>query len=111
MKNSLLKNVGALALIGFFILLAFGSGDSNSGDSYSPSTNYDNYNGSSYSGSSNSSSSYLSKTCGWCGKTFRGNHYTHFGNISSCEKVSDDKPSIGKYCSMKCCSEARNGRN
>jgi len=65
---------------------------------------------SSYSGSSSSSSgsssSYGSKTCSWCGKSFSGTHYTHLGKMAPCQSSTNNN-SIGKWCSMKCCSEAR----
>lgn len=63
----------------------------------------------SYSNNSSSSdnSSYSnSKTCSWCGKSFSGSHYTHLGKMSDCYST-DSSTSIGKYCSMQCCSEAR----
>ena len=47
-----------------------------------------------------------SKTCSWCNKSFSGNHYTHLGKMAPCQSSSSES-SIGKYCSMKCCSEAR----
>jgi hypothetical protein len=61
---------------------------------------------SSGSSSSSSSSSYGSKTCSWCGKSFSGTHYTHLGKMSPCQSSSSSN-SIGTFCSMKCCSEAR----
>jgi hypothetical protein len=65
----------------------------------------DNSYSSSSSSSSNSSSS-DSKTCSWCGNSFSGIHYTHLGKMAPCQSSSSSN-SIGKYCSMKCCSEAR----
>lgn len=47
-----------------------------------------------------------SKTCSWCSKSFTGTHYTHLGKMSDCTS-STDPNSIGKYCSMRCCSESR----
>lgn len=47
-----------------------------------------------------------SKTCSWCSKSFSGKHYTHLGKMAPCQS-STSESSIGKYCSMKCCSEAR----
>lgn len=61
---------------------------------------------SSGSSSSSSSSSYSSKTCSWCGKSFSGTHYTHLGKMAPCQSSTNNN-SIGKWCSMKCCSEAR----
>lgn len=61
---------------------------------------------SSSSSSSGSSSSYESKACSWCGKSFSGTHYTHLGKMADCQS-STSSNSIGTYCSMKCCSEAR----
>jgi len=52
------------------------------------------------------SSSYGSKSCGWCGTSFSGRHYTHLGKLVSC-RSSNSSNSIGMWCSMKCCSEAR----
>jgi len=57
------------------------------------------------SSSSSGSSSYGSKSCGWCGTSFSGRHYTHLGKFASCQ-ISPSN-SIGMWCSMKCCSEAR----
>lgn len=57
-------------------------------------------------GYSSSSTSSGSKTCSWCGKSFSGTHYTHLGKMSECYST-DSSTSIGIYCSMKCCSEAR----
>jgi hypothetical protein len=57
-------------------------------------------------GYSSSSTSSSNKTCSWCGKSFSGTHYTHLGKISECYST-DSSTSIGIYCSMKCCSEAR----
>tara|TARA_R110002049_G_C9014455_1_gene550896 strand:- start:365 stop:889 length:525 start_codon:yes stop_codon:yes gene_type:complete len=56
----------------------------------------------SYSNSSSTST----KTCSWCSKQFSGSHYTHLGKLAPCQSSSSSN-SIGKYCSMKCCSEAR----
>lgn len=61
---------------------------------------------SSGSSSSSSSSSYSSQTCSWCGKSFSGSHYTHLGKMADCYSTTSSS-SIGTYCSMKCCSEAR----
>ena len=72
------------------------------GDDYLNSTSEDyspTYNNSS------SSNSY-SKTCSWCDKSFSGEHYTHLGKMSDCYSTSSSS-SIGKYCSMSCCSQAR----
>ena len=55
---------------------------------------------------SSTSTSNTSKTCSWCGKSFTGEHYTHLGKISDCYSTNSAS-SIGIYCSMKCCSEAR----
>ena len=70
--------------------------------------NYINTNVSSTSNAdSYSSSSYeVDKTCSYCAKSFTGTHYTHLGNLADCQS-STDKNSIGKYCSLKCCSESR----
>lgn len=63
-------------------------------------------NDNSSSSSSSSSSSYGSKTCSWCGKSFSGTHYTHLGKLAPCQS-STSSSSIGTYCSMECCSNAR----
>lgn len=56
---------------------------------------------------SSSTTSYeKSKICSWCSKSFTGIHYTHLGRMSDCNSTSDEN-SIGKYCSMQCCSESR----
>jgi hypothetical protein len=60
-----------------------------------------------YRNSPSTNSGYLSeKKCSWCGKSFRGEHYTHLGKISDCYSTSSTT-SIGIYCSMSCCSQAR----
>ncbi len=56
--------------------------------------------------SSSSDSSIGSKICSWCNKSFSGSHYTHLGKMAPCQS-SNSSSSIGKYCSMKCCSDAR----
>jgi hypothetical protein len=56
--------------------------------------------------SDNSSSRGYSKTCGWCNRTFRGDHYTHVGRMADCYSTSSYN-TINKFCSMKCCSESR----
>ncbi|WP_188051634.1 hypothetical protein [Flavobacterium sp. GP15] len=68
---------------------------SESDNSYSSDSSY-----------SNSSSYSSSNTCSWCGKSFSGSHYTHLGKMSDCYSTTSSS-SIGIYCSMKCCSEAR----
>ena len=60
----------------------------------------------SVSSNDNNSISSNSKTCSWCDKTFSGTHYTHLGKMAPCQSSSSDT-SIGTYCSMKCCIEAR----
>lgn len=61
-------------------------------------------NASSYSAPTTNTSN--SKTCSWCSKSFSGKHYAHLGKMAPCES-SNSESSLGKYCSMKCCSEAR----
>ena len=76
--------------------------ESSSSSDIGSSSSYD----SNVSSSITNSSSSDDKTCSWCGKTFSGTHYTHLGKLAPCQS-SDDRNSIGKWCSMKCCSEAR----
>ena len=71
--------------------------------SYNSSSTSNNSGSSSYN---SGSSSYNSKTCSWCGKSFSGSHYTHLGKLAPCQS-SNASNSIGKYCSMECCSDAR----
>jgi len=78
------------------------SKESNSSSDIGVSSSYE----SNVSSSITNSSSYDEKTCSWCGKTFSGTHYTHLGKLAPCQS-SDDRNSIGIWCSMKCCSEAR----
>ncbi len=61
---------------------------------------------SSYGSSSGSTTYSADKTCSWCGKSFSGSHYTHLGKMSDCYSTNSTT-SIGYYCSLKCCSEAR----
>jgi len=49
------------------------------------------------------------KTCGWCNRTFRGDHYTHIGRLADCYSTSSFN-TVNKFCSMRCCSESRRGR-
>lgn len=46
-----------------------------------------------------------SKTCSWCGNSFSGPHYSQI--IGGSCITTNDKTSIGKYCSQKCCSESK----
>lgn len=71
-----------------------------------PLDNYYSTNSSSTNSSGSSYSSSSSKTCSWCNKSFSGTHYTHLGKMAPCQS-SSSSTSIGKYCSMKCCSDAR----
>lgn len=65
------------------------------------------YDSSSSSYSSGTSTSYSSKKCSWCGKSFKGDHYTHMGKLASCERITNKVRSIGTFCSLKCCREDR----
>jgi hypothetical protein len=81
--------------------------DSNQNSSQDTTTTSNSSDYSSSSTSSSSSSSYSSDNkCSWCGKSFSGEHYTHLGKMSDCYSTSSSS-SIGVYCSLSCCSQAR----
>lgn len=54
----------------------------------------------------NSNSGGIPKTCNWCNKTFRGNHYSHLGRMADCYSTSSYN-TVNKFCSMSCCSDSR----
>ena len=76
------------------------------GDDYLNSTIDDSNSTYSNSSSTNNSSNSSDETCSWCGKSFSGEHYTHLGKMSDCYSTSSSS-SIGVYCSLSCCSQAR----
>lgn len=55
-------------------------------------------------GNSGSSSDYK---CGYCGKMFSGNIYTHAGKMADCHTTTNPSAALGKFCSSECCSMAR----
>ncbi len=58
------------------------------------------------SSSDGTNNSYSGKVCSYCGKHFSGSHYTHLGKMVDCHE-STDPNSIGIFCSLECCTNAR----
>jgi len=85
-----------------FLLIKFLSPDSKSEKNNNDSGTINNTGSSTES----SGSSSMTLTCSWCGKSFSGTHYTHLGKLAPCQS-SNSSNSIGTFCSMRCCSEAR----